>query len=116
MEQEKLHRMEEVLSWILRVGVLFSAALIIVGMALIFVTGDISNQFCVMEPGWIIWGSPFLEPSHVLFMGFAVLIMTPIIRVAVSIMMYLKARDLPFTAITMVVFMILLLSVVFGIG
>lgn len=108
--------MEEVLSWILRGGVLFSAALIIVGMALIFVTGDISNQFCVMELGWIIWGSPFLEPSHVLFMGFAVLIMTPIIRVAASIMMYLKARDLPFTAITMAVFMILLLSLVFGIG
>jgi uncharacterized membrane protein len=116
LEQERLHRMEEVLSWILRGGVLLSAALIIVGMALIFVTGDTSNPFCVMEPGWIIGGSPFLEPSHVLFMGFAVLIMTPIIRVAASIMMYLRARDFPFTIITITVFMILLLSMMFGIG
>lgn len=97
-------------------GVLICAVLIISGLALMSITGDISDQFCVMEPGWIIWGSPFLQPSHVLFLGFAVLIMTPIIRVAVSILIYLKTRDVPFTAITITVLLILLISVIFGIG
>jgi uncharacterized membrane protein len=108
--------MEVALSWVLRGGVLFSAALIIIGLALMWVTGDTSNPFCVMNPGWMIWGSPFLEPSHVLFLGFAVLIMTPILRVAVSILIYLKANDLQFTAITIIVFLILIISMTFGIG
>lgn len=116
MAQENLHRMEKILSMVLRGGVLLSAAIIIAGLLLMSITGDTSNPFCVMKPDWMIGGSPFLEPSHVLFIGFAVLIMTPIIRVAVSILIYLKARDLPFTAITITVFTVLLISVMFGIG
>jgi len=108
--------MEEIVSWVLRVGILFCAALIIMGLALMLITGDTSNPFGVMKTSWIIWGSPFLQPSHVLFLGFIVLIMTPIIRVAVSILIYLKAHDLPFTVITITVFLILLISLTFKIG
>ena len=108
--------MEKALSWVLRGGVLICAVLIITGLALMSITGDTSDQYCVMEPNWIIWGSPFLQPSHVLFLGFAALVMTPIIRVAVSIFVYLKARDAPFTTITITVLLILIISVIFGIG
>jgi uncharacterized membrane protein len=101
---------------VLRGGVLFSAALIIIGMVLMWITGDTSNPFCVIKPGWMIWGNPFLEPSHVLFLGFAVLIITPMLRVAVSMFIYLKTHDLQLAAITIIVFLILILSMTFGIG
>lgn len=108
--------MEETLSRVLRGGVMLSAALIILGLALLWVTCDASDPFCVMTPGWMIWGSPFLEPSHVLFLGFAVLLLTPILRVAVSMMVYLKARDLSFAVITFIVFLILIIGMASGVG
>lgn len=116
MEQEDLHRMEETLSLVLKGGVIGSAALIILGLALMGITGDISNPFGVMKLGWMVWGNPFLEPSHILFLGFAILVMTPIMRVAASILIYLKKRDLPFAAITIIVLLILIISLTFGIG
>ncbi len=116
MGEERLRRTEEVLSLVLRGGVLLSAALIILGLALLWATGDASDPFCVMTPAWMLWGNSFFEPSHVLFLGFAVLLVTPIIRVAVSMLIYLKARDLPFAAITFIVFLILIIGMASGIG
>jgi uncharacterized membrane protein len=108
--------METALSWVLRIGVLFSAILIIVGLTLTFITKDISNPFCVMELGWMIWGNPFFEPSHILFLGYAVLITTPVLGVAVSLLIFLKVHDLPFATITLIVFLILIVSMTVGIG
>lgn len=107
--------MEEALSWVLRAGVVVSAVLIILGLSAMWVTGNTSNAFCVMKLDWMIGGSPFFEPSHILFLGFAVLILTPIIGVAVSTLFYLKTRDLPFTAITFILLLILIISITFGI-
>jgi uncharacterized membrane protein len=108
--------MEEALSLVLKGGVLSSAALILLGLALIWITGDNSNPFGVMKLGWMIYGNPFFEPSHILFLGFAILVMTPIMRVAASILIYLKQRDLQFATITTIVLLILTISLKFGIG
>jgi uncharacterized membrane protein len=108
--------MEKALSLVLRAGVLFSAALIITGLSLMWMTGDTSNPFGVMTPDWMIWGTPFLEPSHILFLGFAVLVLTPILRVAVSLFIYLKDHDLHFIAITVIVLLTLIISITSGIG
>ena len=108
--------MEKALSWILSKGVLISVVLILSGLGLMLITGDTSNPFGIMELEWMIWGNSFFEPSHILFLGYAVLIMIPIISIAVSIVMYLRAHDLPFTVITLIVFGILIASMTFGIG
>lgn len=108
--------MEKALSWVLRIGVALSGVLVIVGLTLMFVTKNTSNPFGVMDLEWIIRGNSFFDPSHILFLGYAVLLLTPLLRVAVSILLYLKAHDIPFTAITLIVFVILIISMTIGIG
>ena len=108
--------MEKTLSWVLRIGVFLSGVLIIVGLTLMFVTKNTSNPFGVMDLEWIIRGNSFFDPSHMLFLGYAVLLSTPLLRVAVSILLYLIAHDIPFTAITLIVFVILIISMTIGIG
>jgi len=113
---ENILRIEAALSQVLRFGVLLSAVLIFMGLALTFLTGDISHPFGVLNLRWVIWGDPFLEPSHLLFLGFAVLIATPVLRIAASILMYLETRDIPFAAITSLVLLILIISFTMGVG
>jgi len=108
--------MEKTLTWVLRIGVVLSGVLIIIGLSLMFVTRDTSNPHGVMELEWILRGNSFFDPSHILFLGYAVLLLTPVLRVAVSILLFLKAQDIPFTAITLIVFVILIVSMAVGIG
>ena len=108
--------MEKTLAWVLRIGVVLSGVLITIGLSLMFTTNDTSNPYGVMELEWILKGNSFFAPSHILFIGYAVLLSTPVLRVAVSILLYLKAQDIPFTAITLIVFIVLMVSMAIGIG
>lgn len=116
MESGSIEKMEEVLSSVLRVGVQLSAALIIIGLGMMVATGNTSCPFGVADLGWLIWGSPFLAPSHIFFLGFAVLIATPVFRVMASILIYMKTSDRPFATITALVLLILIASFIWGVG
>jgi uncharacterized membrane protein len=116
MEKTAIYRMEKALAWVLRIGVILSGVLIIMGISLMFITKDTSNPYGVMELEWILRGNSFFAPSHILFLGYTVLLSTPVLRVGVSILLYLKAHDIPFTAITLIVFVILIVSMAIGIG
>lgn len=116
MGSDSVRGMERTISLVLRVGVIVSFVLVIIGLVLVSITGDTSYPFGVPEFWWFIWGDPFLAPSHILFIGFMVLISTPVLRVIVSILMYLKTRDAMFSAITAAVLMILIMSFMLGIG
>ncbi|RLI07688.1 DUF1634 domain-containing protein [Candidatus Bathyarchaeota archaeon] len=116
MEETGVRRMELVISHLLRCGVLLSAALVILGLALTAATGDTSCPYGVITLDWILGGNPFFAPSHVLFLGFFILIATPILRIAASILMFLKVGDNVFAAITSLVMIILLLSFYLGVG
>jgi uncharacterized membrane protein len=116
MESDSVHEMERIISHVLRIGVLLSTVLVIAGLMLASITGDSSCPFGVPELRWMIWGDPFLAPSHVLFLGFTVLISTPVLRIIASILMYLRMRDAAFAAITTTVLLILILSFTLGIG
>ena len=108
--------MEAALSLVLRGGVLLSAALVILGLVLMAVTMDTSYPFGSTEPSWIFGRDSFLAPSHVLFLGFFVLIATPVLRISASIIVFLKKGDIAFTLITSLVLLILLISFFLGVG
>ena len=108
--------MERVTSHILRLGVLASAALILVGLALTAVTGDTSDPYGLPDPDWIFWGDPFLEPSHVIYLGFMTLISIPVLNVVASILVFVRARDGAFAAISSIVLIILILGFTMGAG
>lgn len=111
-----VERMEVLLSSVLKAGVVLSAALILLGLTLLVATGDTAYPQGVMDVGWLMRGDPFLCPSHVMFLGFLTLIATPALRIAASIVVYLKMHDGPFATITTFVLMILIASFILGIG
>ena len=111
-----LRQLELFVSNILRIGVVVSGVLIVFGLGLFLLTGDISCPYGVATLYWIVWGSPFLEPSHILFLGFLVLVLTPLCRVVASVIAYSVQHDWAFTAITGFVLIVLIAGMLFGLG
>jgi uncharacterized membrane protein len=87
-------------SKVLRMGVLLSGLIILSGILLLWSTGDTSCPTGVFTVDWLVHGSPFLEPSHVLFVGFLVLISTPLLRVAMTTIFNIQHRDNAFALIS----------------
>jgi uncharacterized membrane protein len=111
-----VRQLELFVSNVLRIGVAISGLLILIGLGLFLITGDNSLQFGVSTLDWIIWGSPFLEPSHILFLGFIVLVLTPLCRVGASVIAYIYQRDWAFASITGFVLLVLVAGMVLGLG
>jgi uncharacterized membrane protein len=103
-------RMESRLSLILRVGVVMSAALMVIGLAINQLTGDISCPTGILTLEWILFGDPFLAPSHILFMGFIVLIATPVARIVYSAASFTMRRDYVYAVMTFLVLLVLVFS------
>ncbi len=112
----KIHRMEAFISRLMRTSVLLSGVIILAGLSLYLVTGNDSCPVNMFDPTWMLFGDPFLAPSHVIFWGFMVLIGTPLLRIILSVEVYAKMKDWEFTAITGIVFTILLVSMILGVG
>lgn len=64
--------------------------------------------------GQVLSGVAHLNGPSIISLGILVLIATPVARVAVSIMIFLKARDRMYVGITSCVFLLLLLSFLIG--
>ena len=128
-EDHRVVQVEIVISWVLRIGVVTSLAVVVVGLALIF----------AQRPK--LWSSPTAlqeltrrdaafphtlsavfqgasrtqgQGEAVVAIGLLLLILTPVARVAVSVLAFLYQRDHVFTLITLTVFIILLMSFVIG--
>jgi uncharacterized membrane protein len=108
--------LEIMVSRLLRTGVLASGLLMVVGLGLLWATGDASCPAGVMSVSWMLFGDPFLEPSHVLFLGFFILIATPLLRIVASATAHIVERDLVFALLNVSVLLILAVSFVLGVG
>jgi uncharacterized membrane protein len=133
---EPLTRMELVISYALRAGVLLSAAVILVGIlrfALTQETGyarvlphhlqDILTFHQQSGPGFfptslhaVISGASAGKPYAIIGLGMLLLILTPIVRVALSVFFFLAQRDWLYVGITLFVLAVLTLSLFSGIG
>lgn len=111
-----VRQLELFVSNVLRFGVILSGALIILGLGLFLATGNTSCPNGIATLDWIIHGSPFFLPSHILFFGFLTLVLTPLLRVAASTIAYTIERDWTYTAITGFVLIVLLLGMILGLG
>jgi uncharacterized membrane protein len=118
---------ERLISNILRAGVLLSAALVIVGTVITFVhhtsyftsSDDLESLkngslgFPTSFPS-IIRGLAHFEGRAIVMTGLLVLVATPIMRVAVSIVAFMQVRDRVFVVITSIVLILLLASLTLG--
>jgi uncharacterized membrane protein len=123
---------EEMISWILRVGVSASAALIALGVVLLFVTGktgyagsfsDVAglvqynqNRLAAFPtaPGDVLAGLAQFKPYAFIALGLLLLIATPVIRVAASVVIFVLERDYAYVFITLIVLVILIVSFLLG--
>jgi uncharacterized membrane protein len=108
----------------LRVGVLLSAAIILIGVVLVFAHQG-SNGFSlsqiaapnsrvnssVFQPSEVIEGLSKLNGLDYVYLGLMVLIATPIIRVVLGIAQFAKERNKLYTVITVIVLFNLMFAI-----
>jgi len=103
----------------LRIGVGLSAALAIIGLSVLLLGP------AAIFTAATVHGAPFSGPGFVsglahgqgmdiLLLAFIVLIATPLIRVIISVGLFARAGDRPFTTLTLTVLLLLGLSVLIG--
>ncbi len=122
------HRMELWISHVLRAGVTVSAAVIAVGLVLRLLQGPGPGQAAslhdlqargdhaiAIDPNLILTGVLHGRGSGIIQLGLLLLILTPITRVAMTMVLFLLQRDHVFTLVTLVVLAILILGLI-GVG
>jgi uncharacterized membrane protein len=123
---------EEIIGWILRIGVTASAVLITAGVFLLFITrstgypGSLDDLPALLQygphrtnlfptsPGDVLSGLAQFKPYALIALGLVLLIATPVIRVAASVVIFLLERDYAYVFITLLVLLILLVSFLLG--
>ncbi len=104
-----------IIGWVLQGGVLLSAAVILFGLVLkAFQPNKFAPQQLQNFPqtfGEVWAGLLVLRPQAVIALGLLLLIATPVVRVAISILAFAVERDRRFVLITTVVLLILLFSI-----
>jgi uncharacterized membrane protein len=128
MIDEAMERQVEwLISWLLRIGVMSSTALVVIGMLLIFEhhpqylssPADLSALTSTQTAYPHSVSGVLREAGHghgegIAMLGLLLLIATPVFRVAVSIVLFARERDRLFVAITTTVLVLLLLSFALG--
>ena len=124
---ERVRRVELIISSLLRAGVLGSLALVVLGTVLTLAhhleyfasPADLSR---LVQPGAafphstrdVFEGVRLLSGQAIVTAGLLLLIVTPVMRVAVSIFAFIYQGDRTFTLITALVLLLLLLSFFLG--
>jgi uncharacterized membrane protein len=125
--EERVRRVELLISYLLRIGVVSSLTIVVAGLLLSFLhhTSYVSSPEDLRhltQPGAafphtladVITGLRDFRGQAVVMVGLLLLIATPILRVAVSVFVFVHQRDWAFVAITLVVLALLLTSFVLG--
>jgi len=103
------------IGWVLQGGVILSAVIILIGLVMMSLEPDKfapqKLQFFPQTFGQVWTGLLALRPQAVITLGLLLLIATPVVRVAVSIVAFAVERDRRFVVITLLVLCILLFSI-----
>lgn len=122
-EKFKDNDIKVTIGWILRIGVIVSMALVVIGgIFFLYRHGhsipDYSHfkgiPFFIHDTGGILEGVLHLKGQAIIQLGILLLIATPIIRVAFSAVGFIIEKDHLYTAITFIVLLIILASMLTG--
>ncbi|HEX9060137.1 MAG TPA: DUF1634 domain-containing protein [Clostridia bacterium] len=113
---KKIEGTEIFISKALRFGVVLSAIVIGLGLMLFFITGNSGYPGSTYPTSLfkIVSGLFLLKPYAVILTGLLLLILTPVFRVGISVIIFLKEKDYLYTVITSIVFIILVISFLLG--
>lgn len=115
-EQKEIQAVELAIGKILRIGVIVSAAIIFFGLVLLLAKGGTGYKLNETPNTLtlILTGLGALKPGAYIMAGIFCLILTPVLRVVVSIYAFLKEKDYLYVAITIIVLIILLVGIFTG--
>ncbi|AKN31577.1 membrane protein [Clostridium carboxidivorans P7] len=116
MHKNEIEEMEIVISKFLKFGVLLSAFVIFIGFAMFLLTGNsgYAGSTYPTEPIAILKGALAFKSYSIILTGLMILIATPVFRVGVSIIVFMKEKDFLYAKITSLVFVILIISFILG--
>ncbi len=114
--KKETERTELTIARLLKVGVILSAAVILIGLILYLVTGTGGYDGGAFPTNLllILQGLLSLKPYAVILAGLLILILTPFFRVGVSIIVFVREKDMLYVVITSAVFLILIISLILG--
>ena len=124
----KVHRLELLISNLLRLGVAISLTLVVFGMVVSFIhhptffysppdLDQLTTPHVIPFPhtlAGVLDGLCHFRGQSIILLGLCLLIATPVFRVAVSLVAFLIQRDRRFALITAGVLLLLLLSFLIG--
>lgn len=101
---------------LIRIVVIASAVVILFGLILYLTTGNsgYANDIYPTNPLLILSGVLTLKSYAIIMTGIFILILSPILRVGVSVIVFYKEKDFVFVGITALVFVILIISLILG--
>jgi uncharacterized membrane protein len=115
--------MEDTISIVLRVGVTTAGAVILLGLVCTFIPGldrgsgssihellDNGGSRIDVSPASIAKGLGKFDPIAIIQFGLLLLILTPIVRVAMTLFLFIERKETIFIAVTAIVLLILLLG------
>lgn len=116
MKKSNIDEVEVIISRSLQIGVIFSAAVMLVGLSLFLITGKSGYSGNTFPTNLLVifQGLISLKPYAVILTGLFILILTPVFRVGVSIIVFFKEKDFLYVKITALVFAILIVSFLLG--
>ncbi|UQS86331.1 DUF1634 domain-containing protein [Nicoliella spurrieriana] len=115
---QEMNSIELIIGKILRIGVIISATIMLIGWLLLVITGKTgyAGNFHPTSFQQIIAGTVQLKPDAIMMLGIFCLILTPVLRVIVSIYSFFKERDMLYVYITSFVLLVLIISFLIGLS
>lgn len=111
-----MSNVELVIGKILRIGVVVSVTVMIIGLVLLLIqgTGGYHGDFFPTAPDAVLRGVVELKPFAIMMLGIFLLILTPVLRVVVSIYAFWKEHDYMYVWITTFVLVVLAVGMISG--
>jgi len=118
----EIHFMEIWISHVLRAGVIIAGAITLLGIVLFIALGTRTGQSLSVHqilhggppipltPDEILKGVDTGKPLEIVYLGLFVLILTPVTRVAMTMVLFTKQRDWTFVVLTSIVLGVLILG------
>ena len=113
--KDEMAQVEIIIGKIMRIGVLIAAIVMIIGLVMFFINGGgyVNNAFPTTLSN-VISGIPHGKAYALMMGGIFLLILTPVLRVVVSIYAFIVEKDTLYTWITILVLVILIISFIIG--
>lgn len=114
--KSEMNAVENLIGKVMQIGVLTAALVMLLGVTMFLITGDsgYAGQYHPTTFGGMVTGLIELKSYAIIMIGLFLLILTPVLRVIVSIYAFYVAKDNLYVWITTIVLIILIFAMLIG--